>query len=499
MIKLNQYLNERIVFALITILTIIPIFIYPYYTLDGPAHLQNAKLIVELISGESYFSDLVRFNHIVVPNWSGHFLLSLLYLIFPPILSEKIFLALVVIGFTLFFRFLIKAYNGNILASYFIFPFSYSFTFLLGFYNFSLGLVFLFFFLALYKKKKEAFSPKIIAILSFSLLLIYLSHAFVLILAFLILFIDFLFDVIYKRNWLLTLKKNLIISSIPLILLIIYVLNQPASNYNFLSNEELKYWIKTIRSIVVFSFDEEVKYTEKLFYSLFFLFSISVYKRAKQIFESFNEQKISIVTFFDALFVVVFILYFVFPDSNQFAGFFSVRLNLILFLILILWLAQQKLENWLYVSLLPIILFAHFNLIGYYNSYYENQKPILSEITYIGKKIIPNNSIVYKNYNDDNWFNGHIHHYLGMYKNNIFIVPDYEIESNYFPLIKKEKYFMIKGISVNEIINISNQNLIPDHNIIVIVSKDFSAENNFTNVFKLLYKGSFFKVYGKTV
>ncbi|MBK8416653.1 MAG: hypothetical protein IPL22_20360 [Bacteroidetes bacterium] len=48
----------------------IPVFL----TVDGPAHLYNATIIREMLTGDqSLYALFFKFNEQLVPNWSGHF------------------------------------------------------------------------------------------------------------------------------------------------------------------------------------------------------------------------------------------------------------------------------------------------------------------------------------------------------------------------------------------------------------------------------------------
>jgi hypothetical protein len=62
-------------------------------THDGPAHLYNACLIRELISGNNLVAEFLTLKKFPEPNWIGHFLLADLSAIFSPRIAEKIFLA----------------------------------------------------------------------------------------------------------------------------------------------------------------------------------------------------------------------------------------------------------------------------------------------------------------------------------------------------------------------------------------------------------------------
>jgi len=171
--KLKKFhLIECIVFALVALINLWPITYGKFFpTLDGAAHLHNAQLIQSLLyEGSSALHQVYMFTPEVVPNWTGHFLLAGLNSFLPAFVAEKVFLLIYLIGLPCSFRFFIKKINSpNILLSYLIFPFCYTFLFLLGFYNFSLGILFLFLSLGLWIQIKQAgASPKWFVLLALS-------------------------------------------------------------------------------------------------------------------------------------------------------------------------------------------------------------------------------------------------------------------------------------------------------------------------------------------
>jgi hypothetical protein len=145
--KISQ-LQERNIFIGVLFINLFLISTIKFYpSMDGPAHLYNSNLIRHLIQGNtSILSDFFAFNNKFVPNYTSHFILSILLFIFPAWLAEKILLYFYIIGMAFSFRLLVGRLNpGHKYLTYFIFPFIYSFLFHLGFYNNSLSFIFLFF------------------------------------------------------------------------------------------------------------------------------------------------------------------------------------------------------------------------------------------------------------------------------------------------------------------------------------------------------------------
>ena len=115
-------------------------------TMDGAAHLYNARLLLELVfNGGEGLQGYYSLNPEPVPNWTGHLVLMLGMLVgLPAFLAEKVLLLCIGIGLPLAFYSLVKKIRSEAPGplSLLILPFVYTFLFGLGFYNFTLGLVF---------------------------------------------------------------------------------------------------------------------------------------------------------------------------------------------------------------------------------------------------------------------------------------------------------------------------------------------------------------------
>ena len=457
--KLKFSSIEKVFFFAIAVLNLIPAFASEFFaTMDGAAHLYNSRIITELlVNSNSALADFFSFNSIPVPNWTGHFILSLFNLFLPANYAEKILVIIYLIGLPYSFRYLVKKINpDNMLLSYFIFPFTYSFLFLLGFYNFSLALVFLFFTLGFWMdNEKKDFTKGSIFILFLLITLTYFSHAFVFaILLFLlaahIVFNNFfqhldqlglMFSNIFKR-----LKVLVIASFIPVLLFLYYIYSThtDTSNLSYVSPKELMEWLKNLRPLIVYNSVMEEAYTKKIVYLLALLCVIAVYDRINLILN--RNEKLSVankiykvIKYFFALSDFWLIaagaflyLYFKLPDSDGNAGYVSVRLGLLFFLILILWLSSKKIPQWFSLTIISLLLFCHFSLNNYYTTVLKDLGKMAFSCNSAAKQIAPGSIVLPLNYSD-NWLVGHFSNYLGAEKPMI-ILENYECSAGYFPL-----------------------------------------------------------------
>jgi len=150
-------------------------------SLDGPQHLYNANVIVQLLTGNDQFREFFRINPVIVGYWTGHFLLGFFKLIFPAWLTQKLFLMTYVLGMFFSFRYLVNSLSpGKVnLMIYLIFPFIFHFYLALGYYTFSMAVIFYFWAMGYWIRKGETMSWK--EMISFSALAmgVFLSHGLV--------------------------------------------------------------------------------------------------------------------------------------------------------------------------------------------------------------------------------------------------------------------------------------------------------------------------------
>ena len=464
-IQLNKI--EKYVFLLVTVLNLIPVLQGKYFpSMDGAAHLYNSNIIKELIfKNNNLFELFFSFNEILVPNWIGHFLLSFLNFFFPAFIAEKALLLSYLIGLPYAFRALIKTIDSqNIGLSYFIFPFSYSFLFILGFYNFTISIILMLITLNYWMKNdNQQFSNKKILILTLLLTFTFFSHVFVFSLLVFFIGLHILFNLLYQslsrfnnikksiKQALIKCGKLLIASFIPLFLLCFYFTTiHSANDYIFLEKQKLIQWIKQIRPIIAYNTTIEEEYTTKIFYILIVLVIISIYKRINSIIKSFELRKEEENTIYETkniliksdfwmiLTFILLFLYFVLPDSDYSAGFVSVRLCLLFFIFLIIWLSVQKFSKWLVGLSVIFLIYFHFKLNIFYSSVIKDLNKVAVNCESATEHIEPNSIVLPINYND-NWLLGHFSNYLGV-DNPIVILENYELDVGYFPLKWNENY-----------------------------------------------------------
>ena len=449
-IKLADKINkiEYYFFYAFLIINLLPVLVFKFFpTVDGPAHLYNSRLIIELFWQTGPLDTYFSFNEIT-PNWLGHILLSFFQLIFPAYIAEKCLLLIYFIGFPISFRAFIKSqpYHNNALI-YFVFPFTYSFLLFYGFYNFHIGLVLFFWALQIWMKYINSFTIKRIFFLMLLTTLMCLSHlvvfgVFVLTVAIINLReLKGLFKQykVSRKQLFNNLIHQFLALSIGLLITIKFIFTNVINNTipSFIKSSVLLKWLTQIQPAKGIEYGKEDIFTRWIFIIIILLISYLVYSKIKRFiltqnkggFSSIFKLKIHLwlimsITFLIALFIV--------PDNIGAMGFMSSRMLLFFFLFLIAWLSTKKFHAWLTILVFIIINYVNIALLNIYYKSAKNNNIITNDISNASLKIEPFKTVLPINTNDY-WLYGHISNYLGIDKP-IVILENYEASLDYFPL-----------------------------------------------------------------
>lgn len=175
-------LSWKHLFIVLLILHLLPIWIFAYFpSQDGPSHVYNALVLKEYGQHENFkMRDAWKLNITIFPNWLSHIALAALLYIFPPVISEKVFLSIAIglipVSFFYFLNAVHRGRSGRYLYAWLGFPFAYNYLLYMGFYNFTLSIAFFFFSFGFWWKHKDYMEIKQLCILYILLLLTYLSH-----------------------------------------------------------------------------------------------------------------------------------------------------------------------------------------------------------------------------------------------------------------------------------------------------------------------------------
>ncbi|MFZ4399866.1 MAG: hypothetical protein ACOYO1_07520 [Bacteroidales bacterium] len=433
---------EPLLFYIILLISLIPI-VTPdvFHTLDGAAHLHNARLILELIKGNNFIEQFYQFNQLPVPNLSGHYILALLLTVFKVNTALKILLVAYYFLFCLSFRKMIFALKGQKAISYLIFPLAFSFFLLLGFFNFIIGFVFVFFGISLLFKenlnsKKYSFWIELFIWTT----LIWFSHP-ILFLAWLIILAVFLFQHIlniYFNEHKFTIPYKLIfglfIVVLPALLLSInYLNNYHGGNIRIYTpfKEKLIY-LFNFRTLLLFNIPMERIYSIPMSIGLFLLLGYSYLKLFFEFKTIENKLIINAVLWGIAAFLVL-LFYFVLPNEMSNGGYISDRLNYIFFIFLLIALIRIRPNAFILNILVVIFIIMHFSHLRYL---YTPIKTISKQAELITKAsdLVEDNKTLISINRSPEWFDGHMGNYIGI-NTAIYIQDNYEASKGYFPIV----------------------------------------------------------------
>lgn len=425
-------LKEKYLYGLVVLLSISPFLGVTFVpSLDGPAHLYNANLIVELLSDNDFISKFYTLTSSPNPNLTGHIFLSGLLLLFPAFVAEKIVLIFYVVGFSYFFRKLVLVQNPkNIWLSYLGFPFIFSFVFALGFYNFSLGLVFLLWGLY-YWIKKENKRLHISELFALFLLftLAFFSHVFVFAVLVLVVSTRILFSFFTKNppiSGTRKLAEFLLSSSVSLGLFVFYFASRPAA-HNSVHNSfsKLVEDIVTLNPMVSYSKGRESVFLALVGCVLIYLIVLTILSRNR----GRNKSNIAKESWL-ILSILMAVAYFILPDSNSLGGFINTRVALVFYLLIVLWISVQQLSKKHVIPAILIVLFSHYQLVDYYSHCIKNMNEVAENCYEMEEYIEENNVVIPLNFSGD-WMKGHFSNYLGISKP-LVILDNYEAVNDYF-------------------------------------------------------------------
>ena len=150
-------------------------------SLDGPQHLYNAHVLTQLILGNDLFREFFRLNPVIVGYWSGHLILGFYKLFLPAWMAQKFLLMTYAAGMFFSFRYLVRSFptGRDSLLVYLVFPFIFHFYMALGYYSFSLAVIFFFWALGYWIRKQDDFGWKELGVLAALAMGVFLSHALV--------------------------------------------------------------------------------------------------------------------------------------------------------------------------------------------------------------------------------------------------------------------------------------------------------------------------------
>ncbi len=415
---------ERYLFALFLAISLLQLWLTRYVpSLDGPQHLYNANVLVELLKGNELFRTFFSVNEVIVGYWSGHFFLTFFHLLFPAWLAEKLFLSTYVLGMVFSFRYLVRSINpskGNFIT-FLIFPFVYHSYLLLGYYSFSIAAIFFFLSIGYWIRYYKVFTWMRVLVFALLTLGVFLSHGLVFVffgITFVILFAAVFIHtgITEKRGertarWFVTGLKSAVAVLPSLVLWIIYIrsvmsINSAVVDPSFSFTELVKFLMR-IRQLVGFHHElEAIGYIP-----VFILIAVLALTFLALFLQNVKYGTARFSDLLDKRNAWIFVslaflgLYFFAPDRIS-AGSLTHRFGLFFWLALITWLAVQKFPKVFHIIALVVVLFSISYTRFVHQRFYHNLNRDIKELEELAVRMEPN-SIVYSLNTSHNWI--HLH------------------------------------------------------------------------------------------
>lgn len=431
----KKFFTIEVLFVLLAFLNIWPIWFSDYFpTVDGPSHLYNSQLILDLLKSDSFFADFLEINSEWVPNWTGHFLLLLFQKMgFSVFFANKIVLSLIALGIPLAFKRLLKILGSPITGiSFFSLIFVYTFLFGMGFYNFGLGIFMTLVSIQFYLKSKENTTFRNRVLLFLSIGLCFFSHLVCFGILCLYFLIDFLLRLINnQRRSLISHGIITFLCSLPFVVLsALFFMGREAPDASSYFGAATLWTLFTHLKILVLYFGEtEILLAQIVFYLLMVYCLISLLRIR------------AIGTNFKPIFVLVALLlglFFIMPDAGSNGSFISRRILIFAFWFLFIALSPMFNFRWLNFSLvLLVVSIQSFRTINYHKELKEQELEV-SQLLAIAE-IIEEGSIVLDIWKGEGFKKRHFSSYMALDKE-ILILDNYEANYGYFPVKWKEDF-----------------------------------------------------------
>ncbi|HMC98394.1 MAG TPA: hypothetical protein VKG92_12110, partial [Flavobacteriales bacterium] len=324
----DRYIRWAIVCLLV--LNACWVFLPSYFiTMDGWAHLQIARMLMAGPDGHVFCQ-----NPGTVPNQTAYWILGALQTIMPALVAERVLLALIVLGLGLGTWMLMRAHGeGNALALL-VLPFTYNFLLVLGFQNFLLGVALALVFGALWVRMERLRWTAVVLFVLASFLLFY-THPMAVALFFLLCGGHELavLSRVADRDRTGPLGKPWV--ALPVLLLacvpaVIAILRFNASQKGFAVDVDRALNLRELidlRSLTWFGGPEEQKFTYAMKLILVGAGLLAVVHRSLR--TDGARLRVERGDTLLALTVIVLAAYFLLPDSNGYASYITVRLQLI--------------------------------------------------------------------------------------------------------------------------------------------------------------------------
>lgn len=424
---------DKLLFWLLWLIHLLPVWMLtPFPTVDGPAHLYNARLMLELWRGNPTVSEFYVLNPLLQPNVLGHVLLAgMMALGLPALLAEKLLLTTLVALLPIAFRKLVlRLYAGAGDVVLLVFPFVYGFLFFMGFYNFLLGTVLLFFgiekWISLVGKSVNRRDASVLIVIALLALYAHLyAFAWFVVFTALVLLAD-----MFGKEKSLTNKQmafKMLVWGLPLLPALYHIIRGKFSGGEtvFASPSALWDLIYQVQPAKGLEYGKANIYIQWLFWLLLLRLALLVYEAVKK---GLRPE----TTLLRMAFLLLSIALFALPDGTALSGMVSQRTGLLWFFSLLALLAATPVHAWIRWAGRAVALVVSLSLLWLYNGALQREQGVSHSVA-LAARSIPAGAVVYVENTSRKMLNTHVSNYLGAGRP-LIISENYQAALPYFPV-----------------------------------------------------------------
>ena len=359
---------ESAVFYLLLAANLIPLWSVHYFlTGDGPCHLYNAKVLLDMYHSaelKAFYNPWLGINYFFEPNWFSHAALEMMMGVgVAPYLAEKFLQTFYVLAFGLGLRYLIRQINpAGLFMSSFGLLLCYHHVYQMGFYNYSCSLAIMFWVVGYWLRYRSDWTTWRMLLQGLGFLVLYFCHPVGLFFAFLLIGSVLLADLLAEtrekrpvREVFHVFRQKIIaltVSALPVLVLLAQYVFKKGINPTPRSESDRQIWEDLYRFTALSTMMQAERKTALLVAGLFLVLvlgALTIKIRSKRL------------QWTDALFVVfglTLLIYFRQPGGIAGAGILPIRLQLLPYLMLLLWLASVEFPKWIRLATLVFSIAA---------------------------------------------------------------------------------------------------------------------------------------------
>lgn len=118
------------------------VWVLPYFpTQDGPSHIYNLVILDDLLHGGKEWGEFFTYKLHAVPNLGFHLIAYPLLQLFPPLITEKIFITIHILLMGACVPFFLRSFDKPVFPlSFLVFPVIFNFNLMMGFYSYTIAI-----------------------------------------------------------------------------------------------------------------------------------------------------------------------------------------------------------------------------------------------------------------------------------------------------------------------------------------------------------------------